>query len=141
MQEALTWTEVSTGNFHVDMYQGVLFGNGGPVGFFNKNLKFYLGLLNSKISIAMLEAIAPTINYGPEQIKRIPIFKSNIGKVTDLVENVYLLRKDWDSNEISWDFKLSPLISPEFIQLTIKKHVAKCLLIGERILQDCTLLN
>lgn len=123
MQEALTWTEVSTGNFSCRYVpKGVLFGNGGPVGFFNKNLKFYLGLLNSKISIAMLEAIAPTINYGPEQIKRIPIFKSNIGKVTDLVEKcVSIAKKDWDSNEISWDFKLSPLISPEFIQLTIKK--------------------
>ena len=75
MREAVTWTEVSSGIFTCRYVpKGVLFGNGGPVSFFNNNdLLYHLGLLNSNVVMAILQYLAPTINYGPEQINKIPL--------------------------------------------------------------------
>lgn len=114
MREAITWTEVSSGIFSCRYVpEGILFGNGGPVCFFSdNNLLYHLGLLNSKTTMAVMEYLAPTINYGPEQISKIPLIVSDSSYVEKLVENNILVSKaDWDSFEISWDFKKHPLVS------------------------------
>ena len=119
-REALTWTEVSSGIFSCRYVpEGVLFGNGGPVSFFfNSHLKYTLGLLNSKITMSIMAYLAPTINYGPEQIKKLPVLFSNQENVNLLVDkNISLSKIDWDSFETSWDFKRHPLVyivSPEY---------------------------
>jgi hypothetical protein len=115
MREAVSWTEVSSGTFTCRYVpKGVLFGNGGPVSFFSRDLTYSLGLLNSKVAMAMLKAIAPTINFGPEQISKIPIIKKRIDEIDNLVTaNISLSRADWDSFETSWDFKHHPLINGE----------------------------
>ena len=113
MREAITWTEVSSSTFSCRYVpEGILFGNGGPVSFFDdKTLFYHLGLLNSKVTMAILAYIAPTINFGPEQINKIPIIVERLDEVTLLVEqNISLSRADWDSFETSWDFKKHPLL-------------------------------
>ena len=77
MVEAITWTEVSSGIFSCRYVpSGILFGNGGPVSFFKFNdLLYHLGLLNSNVAMEMLKYLAPTINYGPEQIDRVPVMR------------------------------------------------------------------
>lgn len=114
--ESITWTEVSSGNFSCRYVpKGILFGNGGPVSFFNEKLKFTLGLLNSKISMEILSYLAPTINYGPEQIEKIPMVlptdETKLTTINTLVqENINLSKTDWDSFETSWDFTKHPLL-------------------------------
>lgn len=112
MREALTWTEVAGGHFSSRYVpSGVLFGNGGPVCFFQKNLLYTLGLLNSKVAISFLQAIAPTLNFGPEQINRVPFLLDNECKVEDIVRtNIAISKTDWDSFETSWDFTQHPLV-------------------------------
>lgn len=112
MLEAITWTEISSSIFTCRYVpKGILFGNGGPVSFFfNKKLMYYLALLNSKVTMEILGYLAPTINYGPEQINRIPIVYSNEDDVKQLTKkNILLSRIDWDSYETSWDFQCHPL--------------------------------
>lgn len=113
-KEALTWTEVTSGIFNCRYVPtGILFGNGGPVAFINNNdLYYYLGLLNSKVAMAVLSFIAPTINFGPEQIKKIPIlYCTKITVVNNIVKNnISIAKQDWDAFETSWDFKCSPLL-------------------------------
>lgn len=112
-REALTWTEVSSGIFSCRYVpEGILFGNGGPVSFFfNNHLKYILGLLNSKVTMSIMAYLAPTINYGPEQIKKLPILFYDQEKVNLLVtENISLSKMDWDSFETSWNFIQHPLI-------------------------------
>lgn len=113
-KEALTWTEVTSGIFNCRYVPtGILFGNGGPVAFINNNdLYYYLGLLNSKVAMAVLSFIAPTINFGPEQIKKIPIlYCTKITVVNNIVKNnISIAKQDWDAFETSWDFKRSPLL-------------------------------
>ena len=113
MLEAITWTEISSGIFTCRYVPvGILFGNGGPVSFFfNGKLKYHLALLNSKVAMEILRYLAPTINYGPEQINRIPIVYDHENHINELTNQCVLLSKiDWDSFETSWDFVNHPLI-------------------------------
>lgn len=113
-REAITWTEVSSNYFNCRFVpEGILFGNGGPVSFFyNDNLYYTLGVLNSKIAAEVLSYLAPTINFGPEQIKKVPILIYNKDKVENIVkQNISLSKSDWDSFETSWDFTIHPLLS------------------------------
>ena len=110
---AITWTEVSMGMLTCRFVpSGILFGNGGPVCFFfADSLKYNLGLLNSKIVMSIMEYIAPTINFGPEQISKIPVFHDHESTVERIVEkNIEDSKTDWDSFETSWDFKKHPLL-------------------------------
>lgn len=113
-REAITWTEVSSSYFNCRFVpEGILFGNGGPVSFFyNDNLYYTLGVLNSKIATEVLSYLAPTINFGPEQIKKVPIIIYNKDKGENIVkQNISLSKSDWDSFETSWDFAIHPLLS------------------------------
>lgn len=113
MLEAITWTEISSGIFTCRYVpKGILFGNGGPVSFFfNGKLLYHLALLNSKVAMEILRYLAPTINYGPEQINRIPIVYMDEGIVNELTKKcVEVSRDDWDAFETSWDFKKHPLV-------------------------------
>ncbi len=113
MREAVTWTEVSSGLFACRYVpQGILFGNGGPVSFFpNGALKYHLGLLNSNTTMSVMEYLAPTVNYGPEQISKIPLIKSRNEEVEALVDDcIKISMKDWDYFETSWEFQSHPLV-------------------------------
>ena len=112
-KEAITWTEVSSGTFSCRYVpHTVLFGNGGPVSFFHDNMLYYcLALLNSSVAMSMLSYLAPTINYGPEQINKLPVLTKNKEPVEELTkENIDLSKEDWDTYETSWDFKRHPLV-------------------------------
>jgi len=107
--ESISWSEVGGSNFSVRYIPShVLFGNGGPVCFSKNKLISILGLLNSKVAKFYLSTLAPTINFGPDQIKLIPYIESNVDSV--IKENISLSKEDWDSFEISWDFTKHPLI-------------------------------
>ena len=113
MKEAVTWTEVSSGMFSCRYVPvGILFGNGGPVSFFARELKYNLGLMNSNVTMSILSVLAPTINYGPEQIKRIPYIEEKVPDVEYIVDqNILASKTDWDSIETSWDFEKHPFIA------------------------------
>ena len=113
MLEAITWTEVSSGILACRYVpKGILFGNGGPVSFFpNGALKYHLGLLNSNTTMSVMEYLAPTVNYGPEQISKIPLIKDREAEVETLVDDCIAISiHDWDSFETSWDFQHHPLV-------------------------------
>ncbi|GAA0724078.1 BREX-1 system adenine-specific DNA-methyltransferase PglX [Dactylosporangium roseum] len=71
-----------------------------------------LGLLNSNVSLAALEAIAPTLNFQSGDIARLPLPKEiNDAAVMGVVEKlVASARSDWDRQEISWNFSRDPLV-------------------------------
>ena len=80
----------------------------------NDHLYYVLGWLNTKIVCEILNVSNPTINFPPGTIGKIPIMmietdKSNL--VSDISRtNIEDSKRDWDSFEISWDFKKHPLI-------------------------------
>lgn len=70
MLEAITWTEISSSIFTCPgMFPKEFCLEDGQLVFsFNKKLMYHLALLNSKVAMEILGYLAPTINYGPEQI-------------------------------------------------------------------------
>lgn len=111
--EGLTWTEVTTKPFTCRyLPSNVLFGNGGPVTFqLNDNLLYTIGLLNSVVAKELFTVLAPTMNYGPDQVRNIPYKVGNKENVETIVkENIDISKTEWDAFENSWDFKKHPLI-------------------------------
>lgn len=111
--EGLTWTEVTTKPFACRyLPKNILFGNGGPVAFqLNDNLLYAIGLLNSSVAKELFAVLAPTMNYGPDQVRNVP-FKVGQKELCEALvkKNVNISRNDWDAFETSWDFKKHPLI-------------------------------
>lgn len=116
--KGITWSLISTSNFAARLSPGgFLFDVGGSTVFpEEKLLNYILALMNSKVTYEILKMIAPTINFQVGDIREIPIILpannedfeniSNIAK-----ENVNISKEEWDSFEISWDFKNNPLNS------------------------------
>ena len=72
-----------------------------------------LGFCNSKIALEILRILAPTINFQAGDIGRLPIVDYGVETETirGLVSsNIDESTTDWDSSEVSWDFKRHPLV-------------------------------
>ena len=70
-----------------------------------------LAFCNSSISQAVLQMIAPTLNYQIGDIMRLPIIAPNDSSVVCAVKECEKLSQtDWDTQETSWDFKRNPLV-------------------------------
>jgi len=114
-RDGITWTLVSTrASFGARISnQGYVFDVGGSSGFSNEDIKPYLGFLCSSVAYKYLNVLNPTINVQVGDLKNLP-FKDSIienNTIKTLVsENVEISKKDWDSFEISWDFKRHPLV-------------------------------
>lgn len=75
------------------------------------DLYYILAWLNTNIITELLSIINPTLNFPPGTIAKLPIFQTNTDEIIDLSKDcVNLSLFDWDSFEISWDFKEHPLV-------------------------------
>lgn len=83
--------------------------------FINDEKYFYyiLGLLNSNLAYSVLNFINPTLAMRIMDIKAIPLIidDDNYFLISDLTKKCYYLSNDdWDDYEISYGFKIHPLI-------------------------------
>lgn len=112
-KEGITWTAISSSTFSARAFkEGFLFTNAGMCAFGGKEDYLYvLGLLNSKVGFVYLEILSPTLNFGPNQVKRIPVIENETEIVKGIVQmNIGISKLNWDSREISWDFEQHELI-------------------------------
>lgn len=111
----LEWSRVSTTRFGIRMMKESVFGGGSQAAFLYDKIyyNYLLGLLNSKLAEQILKLLNPTLIYQAGDINRIPIIVDleKLDLINEIVEkNVTLSRDDWDSFEISGDFKTHPFI-------------------------------
>lgn len=113
-QSGITWGRISSSKIAFrEIADGSLFGDAGPVAFVQKNRRYILGFLCSKVAMYILSAVNPTLNYQVRDIENLPleICKQQITNVELLVGSAIKFEKeDWDSFETSWDFQCHPLI-------------------------------
>lgn len=111
-KEAITWTQISFTKFSCRYVpNGILYGDGGPVCFFQDNLLFYLAILNSVVGQYFLNVLSPCTNYGPDQVKIMPVLLRKSNEVELISKNCLdFSHIDWDSFETSWDFQHHPLV-------------------------------
>lgn len=115
----ITWAAISSGSISVRCFpKGYIFTNAGMCAFGDTSDELFISaFLNSIVAKSFLEVISPTINYGPNQIKILPIEQNNKDTICHIVScNVAISKLDWDSHETSWDFQHNELIS--FIDFT-----------------------
>lgn len=112
----VTWSALSSGSFSSRFFtSGFLFDNSGSSLFTEdlNNLYTIQGFLSTNIVQTIFPLINPTLNYQPGTIGMLPIKIHEEGneKIINLVkENITFSKNDWDSFEVSWDFKRHPLI-------------------------------
>ena len=115
--EGLTWTYVTNYKLNVRYYEKFAFAAVGPCIFPHKDvpLEYIMGVLNSVVAQLYADNVGgETITYEVGEVATIPIIKADSTIEQEVIrlvkENISISREDWDSKEISWDFKKSPLI-------------------------------
>ncbi len=115
-KRGITWSGVSTSKFGVRCFkEGMIFDSGanGLFEFDESNYLYLAGYLNTNLTDEFLKIMNPTINTGCGTVAQIPIIYNDVikVKVSELVKgNIVNSTKEWDSFEVSWDFKIHPLL-------------------------------
>ncbi len=121
-KKGITWGRITSSKIAFrEVIDGSLFGDAGPIGFIDRDRRYLLGFLCSKVALYFLEATNPTLNYQVRDIENLPLLIDKA--VHDSVENmvsdaIQIEKQDWDSFETSWDFKRHPLLA------VIPRHAA-----------------
>ena len=72
---------------------------------------YYLGLINSVVGSDIMTAFNSSLYRSVADVLKIPVIKDNVQVVSELVKQcIECAKEDWDSFEVSWDFKRHPLI-------------------------------
>ena len=123
-KESISWSKVSSSNFSMRFYQkGLLFADAGMSYFSNENLKYILGLSNSKLINKILSLLSPTLNFEVGHISNIPIIKKENTLVEKLVEeNISISKEEWDSRETSWDFEKISLVDEKDLRTAFENY-------------------
>jgi hypothetical protein len=112
-REGGTWSDVGTSGLKVKYYPvGYLFDAKGPVVVGGDQTRFLIGAMNSSTFGYVSELLMPTISYKVGTVKKIPLPSTAVrDRVAALVsEAVEIARRDWDSDELSWDFGSAPVL-------------------------------
>lgn len=129
-KRGLTWNKLSTVHFAVKYKkEGYIFDDTSRSAFPQEGIElFYLvGVLCSCVSSHYLEVLNPTMSFTNGDIIRIPVCFCNDEKrkcINKIVEsNVIISKSDWDSFELSWNYKKHPLV--KLAKKTIYKNNEK----------------
>lgn len=115
-KDGITWGAFSSigASFRISS-KNTLFDSKGSMAFAYDNnwLKYYLSFLNSIVAKQFLQFLSGTRDTKPGHILNLPLileqkYFDRINKLTE--NNIEISKEDWDSFEVSWDFKQHPLI-------------------------------
>lgn len=113
-KNSFVWSKITNSlmSFRINP-KNVFFDDASPAVIFNDDMDYYLlGLMNSKAIQYYLNVLSPTMNNQIGDIKKVPVLRNNEieDKIVYLVkENIELAKKDFDSFETSFEFKMHPL--------------------------------
>lgn len=114
LKKCLTWGDITSAYFNARACDnGFFFDVKGSCGF-PSDEQYYplLALLNSKVAYEYIKIINPTITTQVGDLKRIPYYESMFSDEVKRIskDSVEICREDWDSFEMSWDFKRHPFL-------------------------------
>ncbi|WP_207669807.1 BREX-1 system adenine-specific DNA-methyltransferase PglX, partial [Anaerofustis stercorihominis] len=114
-KSGITWTFISIDVGVRYFPNGFIFDVAGSSLFPKEDKLYYiLGFMCSKLMKQFLQMLNPTMNVQAGNIANLPIiFKEEENEyITKLVkECIKISKEDWDSFELSWDFKIHPLVN------------------------------
>ncbi|WP_348825567.1 BREX-1 system adenine-specific DNA-methyltransferase PglX [Flavobacterium aestuarii] len=117
-KQGITWTSVSsTGLTCRYSPSGILMTDNGATIFNSPNDLIILGILNSKVGDYFLSVLTPGFKYDVGVINKFPIVSSLVqndskNSVISSISDICckISKNEWNSREISWDFKQNELI-------------------------------
>ena len=114
-QEGITYSDITSGRSHFRFLpaQGVFDKKGPEICMLGKNLFSILAFLNSSVCQQYLYLLNPSMTLQVVDVKKLPLLKQIFDSpiINGLTKgNINLSCSDWDSFEISWDFKRNPLV-------------------------------
>lgn len=113
-KQGLTWSALTSKelSLRINPLGNIISGAG--YGLFNNQIDLFpiMALLNSKIANHFSNYLSGTLNFEVGVLSRLPISNDIFSQeISNLAKtNVVASKDDWDSFEISWDFKKHPLI-------------------------------
>ena len=113
MKPGLTWSTVSSKKFSIRLFDdGYIFDNGGCCIFELGCKRYYLlALLNSTVFEYIFGQANPTLNFQSGEVAKFPVVYKASEEIDRLAkENVSISVDEYNSFEISWDFKKHPLV-------------------------------
>lgn len=129
-RSGLTWSTLSSGFLSMRYSEpGFLFETKGSMYFADDEADnlYLLGLMNSKVAMQALQVLCPTIDFHEGPVSHVPVIMSGKEEVEPIVKsNIDISKADWDSYEISWDFRKHPFIGTESIQAGYQKWKEEC---------------
>lgn len=104
-RDGYTWGTVAFGGFSARYSpEGALFDNGGCTLFADCDLHRFGALLNSSTADLYLTFLAPTLNFQPGDIAKLPLPLQFEEVEVESERCVEIAKEDWDSREESFDF-------------------------------------
>ncbi|PRX24088.1 Eco57I restriction-modification methylase [Orenia metallireducens] len=129
-KEGITWSNISSKFSTRYSSKGFMFDQKGSMCFpFKEDIYTLNGFLNSKVANHFLNVLSATLDYNKGDIIQLPYEKKVVDdnqilkeKTDSLVQqNIEISKIDWDSFEISWDFKRHPLLTHKDNAQTIEE--------------------
>jgi hypothetical protein len=113
-KEGASWNRIGSTGFSMRYFpKGCIFDQAGD-SLFTNNVNFIIQIiayLNTKVAFEFIKVIAPTLNMTAGNISKIPFIEIENSEIVKMSkDNIDISKFDWNSHEISWDFKTSPLI-------------------------------
>ena len=148
LKECLTWGDISSGDFSLRWSpRGYFFSDvGNSLFIFDHEKQYYiLAFGNTKLFNDTTDFLNQTMHFKPGNMLQMPlIYKHNEKKHVDnlTVKCIELCQQDWDSFEISWDFKKHPLVNGERLVSNVQNTNYHTLIIDhykvwETVCNDC----
>lgn len=105
--EGVTWSKIGSGKFSARYFpHGYIFDDTGQSIFPNRIDIFSLtGILSSAVGGYFLSKISQTLSFNKGEVESIPFIKPLHDISEYAKEAIQISREDWDSRELSWDFK------------------------------------
>lgn len=109
--EFASWSKISSKGNPLRYFEtNFLFDSGAPA-VANELLYVTMALMNGKVGQHYLAVLSPTLNLQVGDVKSVPLIDFGKETIEETVwNNINISKNDWDSYEISWDFKRNPLV-------------------------------
>lgn len=110
------WTKITSGMFSMRLSEEGFINNDASMAVYEKDvpIEVIMALMNSKIAQYYLNLMNESLNYTSGNVASVPLAipKEEYPKYINITKKcVELVKKDWDSNEQSWDFNKHPILN------------------------------
>jgi hypothetical protein len=117
LKKGVSWSDVNSGAFSLRYFEsGFIISDTGPMAYHeNDDILFtVLAHCNTKIIDNLTKVLNPTIHFKPGNFGSLPYVLPKELNLNIVAENIEISKNNWNSQEISWEFEKSPLITGSF---------------------------